>query len=860
MSNLLGKFLILQRGASRLSMGEPIVDRRPPPEVAFLRDPGGATRRQLHGRSGSDRSRLSRAGFRGIRFRLRHAQAVALRAQQRLALLAEGTEILSSTFDLDEALDRVARLLVREMVDLCSIEAVEDGDLREVAIAHRDPEKERLFRETRRRYPPSSARSHPIFEVLRTGQLLRWTTQDPALQRRIAHDEEHLALMQALATDFTVVAPMVAGGQVVGVMKIGSCGRSISDEDSALLEQFAQRAGLIIDNARAYRAERKARLEAEEVAARLAQQEAVSAMAFRTELRSNERLRLLAQAGDLLSLTLDYETTLTTVAQLAVPVLADYCLFALIEGNDVRHIPGAADEAMAETLLRAWCWPAEMAASARGRALAAARPAFYPDIDDAVRSALSRGHEHLRGLAELDVISAVSVPLVARDQVLGALTFCFARSGRRHARGDLELAEELARRAAMAVENARLHRASREAIARAREANRLSEQANRAKDEFLGVVSHELRTPLNAILGWSQLLRGDKVLNPAILTKGLAVIERNSRAQVKLIEDILDVSRIISGKLRLELRPIDLEGVLRAAVEVIRPAADAKGVALRIAGNVGAMVLGDPDRLQQVLWNLLSNAVKFTPAGGEVDVAIERVGRSVRVMVIDSGKGIDPDFLPYVFERFRQADSSTTRRHGGLGLGLAIVRHVVELHGGSVRALSAGHDRGSTFVIKLPHHDGVELGSDREPGVRVTRDTDPGAMARLDGIRVLVVDDEPDAREVLGTILVAAGADVELASSAYEALESLASFAPDVLVSDVGMPGDDGYALIRQVRESASRFARVPALALTAYASPEDARHAVLAGFDTHLSKPVEPATLTAVVSRLFGKEGGSSP
>ncbi len=209
--------------------------------------------------------------------------------------------------------------------------------------------------------------------------------------------------------------------------------------------------------------------------------------------------------------------------------------------------------------------------------------------------------------------SAVSVPLIARDQVLGTLTLCFAGSGRHHARGDVDLAQEIARRAAMAVENARLHRASHEAIARAHEANRLSEQANRAKDEFLGVVSHELRTPLNAILGWSQLLRGDKVVNSTILTKGLAVIERNSRAQVKLIEDILDVSRIISGKLKLELRPIDLDGVLRAAVEVIRPAADAKSVALRADGIGGALVLGDPDRLQQVLWNLLSNAVKFTP-------------------------------------------------------------------------------------------------------------------------------------------------------------------------------------------------------------------------------------------------------
>jgi signal transduction histidine kinase/ActR/RegA family two-component response regulator len=820
-------------------------------------NPGSTTNPRLTELRESARGRQRHMGALGLRFRLKRARAAALRAQRRLMLLAEGATILSSPLGRDEALERIARLLVREVVDYCSIETVEDGALHEVAVVHRSPEKARLLREARRLYPPDPARSHPLFEALRTGQSMRWMSADRATMRRMAHDDAHFALMEAVVADSALLTPMLAGGQVVGLMKVGVNGRAISDEDCAFFEQFAQRAALMVDNARAYRAEREARLEAEEVASRLVRQEGVSAALYQTELRSNERLRLLAQAGDLLSLTLDYETTLKSVAHLAVPALADYCLFALIEGNDVRHVPGAPDEAMAATLLRSFRWPAELSGGARVAVLSGARSAFYPDLDDDVRQAIARGPEHLRCLAALEVTSAVSVPLIARDQVLGTLTLCFAGSGRHHARGDVELAQEIARRAAMAVENARLHRASHEAIARAHEANRLSEQANRAKDEFLGVVSHELRTPLNAILGWSQLLRGDKVVNSAILTKGLAVIERNSRAQVKLIEDILDVSRIISGKLRLELRPIDLDGVLRAAIEVIRPAADAKSVALREGGSCGALVLGDPDRLQQVLWNLLSNAVKFTPAGGHVDAAIERAGRNLRVVVTDSGKGIEPDFLPYVFERFRQADSSTTRRHGGLGLGLAIVRHVVELHGGSVRASSEGLDRGSTFVIKLPIHVGGGEGADREPSVRVMRDTDPGAMARLDGIRVLVVDDEPDAREVLGTILTAAGAEVELAASAYEALESLAAFAPDVLVSDVGMPGDDGYALIRQVRGGVSRFSRVPALALTAYASPEDARRAVLAGFDTHLSKPVEPAMLTAVVSRLFGKEGG---
>ena len=791
--------------------------------------------------------------------RLRQARAEALRARQRFALLAESAAILGSTLGPDEALASLAALMVQKLADFCSIEADEGGVLREIASAHRDPARGRLLREMRLRYPPNPARSNPLFEVMRTGKTMRWMTPDPASRRKVVLGEAPADEALAASVGVTVITPLVVGGQVVGVMKVEAHGRAISEDDVASFELVAQRAALMVDNVRAARAERAARVEAEAVALRLARQEGVSAALYQTEIRSNERLQLLAQSGDLLSSTLDYELTLRNVARVGLPALADYCLFALIEGNDVRAIVGDEDEAEAQARLDAWRGPAPQPGSAWVSALAAARAELHPAIDDHVRAGRAGGPEHLRALADLDARSMVSVPLVARDQVLGALTFCFARSGRRHAPQDVELALELARRAAMAVENARLHRAAQEAIARAHEANRLSEQANRAKDEFLGVVSHELRTPLNAILGWSQLLRGDKAISPAILTKGVAVIERNARAQVKLIEDILDVSRIISGKLRLDRVPLDLDATLRAAIEVIRPAADAKGVTLQPGGSIGVTVSGDPDRLQQVLWNLLSNAVKFTPAGGRVEVEVERVARSVRVTVSDSGKGIEADFLPHVFERFRQADSSTTRRHGGLGLGLAIVRHVVELHGGSVRALSGGHNRGSSFVIKLPLYDGGAA-NEREVGVRVMRDTDPGAMVRLDGVRVLVVDDELDAREVLGTILGAVGAVIELAASATEAMERLASFGPDVLVSDVGMPGDDGYALIGRVRGSASRFARVPALALTAYASPEDARHAVLAGFDAHLSKPVEPAMLTAVVSRLFGKEGGSSP
>jgi signal transduction histidine kinase/CheY-like chemotaxis protein len=445
------------------------------------------------------------------------------------------------------------------------------------------------------------------------------------------------------------------------------------------------------------------------------------------------------------------------------------------------------------------------------------------------------------------------VPLAARAETLGTLWLGFGPSGRRHTAADLQMAGELAHRAAIALENAMLHRAIRDAMERAQEANRSSELASRAKDEFLGVVSHELRTPLNAVLGWSQLLRGPCAADPAVLAKGLRVIDRNARAQAKLIEDILDVSRIITGKLRLELRPLELESVIRAALEVVRPAAEAKDVEVCADVQCGAAVSGDPDRLQQVVWNLLCNAVKFTPEGGRVELTLTREGTAAVIAVRDTGRGIQPEVLPHVFERFWQADSSPTRRHGGLGLGLAIVRHLVELHGGSVRAESHGLGRGATFTVLLPARDETANGSN-DPGARITRDSFPAAgCTRLDGLRVLVVDDEADARELVGTMLSQAGAAVTVASSCAEALTALAGPLPDVLVSDIGMPGEDGHALLRKVRAS-PRLCRLPAVALTAYASVEDARRAVRAGFHTHMPKPAEPTVLTAVVASLAGR------
>jgi hypothetical protein len=389
-----------------------------------------------------------------------------------------------------------------------------------------------------------------------------------------------------------------------------------------------------------------------------------------------------------------------------------------------------------------------------------------------------------------------------------------------------------------------------------------AERAGRMKDEFLATLSHELRTPLNAVLGWSQVIR--HATDADDLAQGLDVIERNARAQAQIIDDLLDMSRIISGKVRLDVQRLDLASIVEAAVETVRPTADAKGVRLRSVVDPlnGVVVSGDASRLQQVLWNLLTNAIKFTPRDGRVQVLLERVNSHLELSVIDTGEGIRPEFLPHVFDRFRQADASTTRRHGGLGLGLSIVKQLVELHGGCVTVRSAGLGQGSTFVVALPLtavHAGFEPAATRHHP-RAT----PAALAPIDdagadvaGVRVLVVDDEPDARALVQRLLRDRGAVVAVAASAAEAMACLDGARFDVLVSDVGMPEADGYELIRRVRAlGVAAGGNVPAIALTAYARAEDRVRAIAAGFQMHVTKPVEPVELLTMVASAAGRMG----
>jgi signal transduction histidine kinase/CheY-like chemotaxis protein len=373
------------------------------------------------------------------------------------------------------------------------------------------------------------------------------------------------------------------------------------------------------------------------------------------------------------------------------------------------------------------------------------------------------------------------------------------------------------------------------------------EEASRLKDEFLAMLSHELRTPLNAILGWSSMLLHDRV-EPALQRRGLQAIERNARAQVQLVEDVLDMARIITGKLRIEPVPVEVVPVVEAALEAVRPAADGKRIRLQVhASHAAGQVLADPERLQQILWNLLSNAVKFTPEGGAVAVRLARPLSHVEIAVADTGIGIESPFLPYVFDRFRQADQSVTRGHGGLGLGLAIVKHLVELHGGRISVSSPGLGRGATFTVTLP----VAAPSAGKPMPGAAGDGEAFAI-RFPGRRLLVVDDDAATRELLAELFTRAGAEVMAAASAAEAFDVVQRAAPDLIVADIGMPAEDGCALMRRIRQLPAPHGRVRALALSAYTRAEDRASTRAAGFTDFLGKPAAPQDLLRAVERLL--------
>jgi signal transduction histidine kinase/ActR/RegA family two-component response regulator len=460
---------------------------------------------------------------------------------------------------------------------------------------------------------------------------------------------------------------------------------------------------------------------------------------------------------------------------------------------------------------------------------------------------------HLQDLKPT-IVEILVVPLLTTNHPLGTIWIASHNQHRQFDEEDLRLMTSLANFVASALYSSNTRQAAeesarREQIARtiSEEALRTAKEANRLKDEFLAVLSHELRSPLNPILGWSKLLQTRK-FDEAKTAYALETIERNAKLQSQLMEDLLDVSRIIQSKLSLNVSSVDLSTVIQVALDTVYLAAEAKSIQLttRLKPSVGE-VLGDPNRLQQVIWNLLSNAVKFTPSGGHVEVRLERVGTQAQIQVSDNGKGIEPEFLPHVFDYFRQADNSTTRTFGGLGLGLAIVRQIVEMHGGTVQVESEGDDKGATFTVLLPIN-GVVISTNNNKG-------SSEASPDLQGIKVLVVDDEVDTRDIIVSILEYYGAAVHSVSSALEALDAFPVEKPDILLSDIGMPEMDGYALIQEIRAlPPDQGGNIQAIALTAYAGEINQQQILQAGFQKHLTKPIEPAKLAMVIANLVSE------
>ena len=568
---------------------------------------------------------------------------------------------------------------------------------------------------------------------------------------------------------------------------------------------------------------------------------------------SEERLRarqadleFLCEAGELLSSSLDSQSTLARLTRLLVPRLADFCVVQLdgysLEATPILHVDPTKTELIRE-VLRAF--PALEDASGHAQVVSTGKPLLVESVSPGLFESIAKTPRQLELMRQLGPCSWLVVPLRIKANMFGTISMACAESGRHYAAPDLLLAEDLARRAAAAIDNARLYELSRSERARA-------EAATRTKDEFVAMVSHELRTPLNVIIGWVRLLRGG-TLSEKTRERALAVVERNANAQSQLVADLLDISRVITGKIRIDPAQVDLGNLVRMVLEDAHFSLETKHIQLHTELAEDATVMrGDGERLRQVVWNLLLNAIKFTPKSGEIRLSLRRVESDLELVIQDNGIGIAADFLPQVFDSFRQSDSKTTRTHGGLGIGLSIAKHLVDLHGGSIVAHSDGLGKGASFTVRLP----VSPVISTTVGVtRVAATTAPRTLNRpagLAGMNVLVVDDEEDARELLRIVLESCDAVVLDAATVSEALAKVETERVDLIVSDIGTPTQDGYSLIRAIRAlPVKEKATIPAIALTAFARTEDRTRALLEGFNVHMAKPVEPAELLLTLADL---------
>lgn len=755
-------------------------------------------------------------------------RAEAQLAEQRAFFLSDASRVLGSSLDCETTLARLARLAASQLGDWCAVDIVaEDGTIQRLALAHLDPAIENLGEELLRRYPNRPHATHGVPRVLATGRAEFYPESPERLWQQGPVAAEETAMFQGLRS--AMIVPLVARERVLGTMSFlaGDSSRPYTPADLALAEELALRAALAFDNARLYTEAERRRREAEE----------------------------LARVAAGLTQSLDAEVLAQRIVEALLPLFGVRwgALRLLQREGSLKAIAVAGQSP--DHFEVGHVLPAGVALE--GKVAAEWKALSTPDL--LIEPGLVFDAESRERLVAMGHHAVLAVPFQADREIVGVLSIsddkCRDFSG-----ADVALLQTFANQAAVALLNAHLYAQAQRGRQEAELAHAEAEAANRAKDAFLATLSHELRTPLTAMLGWAQML-GTGKLDPSATERAVQIIERNTRVQVQLIDDLLDISRIISGKLRLDVGPVALASVIEDAVDSMRQTAEVKAIQVKpVLEPTAGVIEGDRARLQQVVSNLLSNAVKFTPERGQVQVRLERVGSHAQVVVTDTGPGIDPELLPRIFDRFRQGDSSTTSAHGGLGLGLAIVRHLVELHRGTVSAANREDRSGAVVTVRLPL-----VASDGSTVERVEprdeRDATRSAAA-LTGARILVVEDDRDTREFISTTLGSLGAEVVAAASADDALARLETSGAQVIVSDIRMPGKDGYAFIREVRaHEARRGGHAPAVALTAYANADDRAAAFAAGFDVHLAKPVDPDDLTAAVQQLIGvTRSGDSP
>jgi len=780
-------------------------------------------------RRARDRHRSAEAEARDRAAAVQRARQAAEAAERHASFLSEVAAILGASLDYDRTLAGVARLAIPTLADLCAVDLVEpDGKIRRVATAHVDPAKEALVGDLRAVHGFNPDAPHGVPAVVRTRRPVlvgNATEQDLAIAARNA---EQLEMFRTLALKSWIIVPLIARDQVLGALTfvITESARRYTSADLTFVESVANRAAVAIDNARLYREADTARLVAE----------SASAAAHRAQREAE----IFGELTAAITASLDLTTVLERVVNGAKELCnADIGRIALRESDTDRMVFRYSAGSRLGT-----GHPTEVdrANGLGGYVWRTGQP--YRTADHRVDP---YRHRALAALLEKEgTVASLVVPIHLRDHVEG-LIYLDRRSSEPFTERDEQLVRRFADHAAVAIQNAHL-------LAAEKTARGDAEVANRAKDEFLAVLSHELRTPLNAVYGWARMLRAGDVGDDG-RDRALDVIIRNANAQVQLIDDLLDISRVVTGKMRLDLRRVDLKRVVESVLDAVRPAAEAKAIRLETVLDPRAEpVTGDQARLEQVVWNLVMNAVKFTP-GGQIEVAVRRVNAHVEIVVSDTGRGIAPDVLPFIFDRFRQGDSSSTRAHGGLGLGLALVKHLVELHGGTVVARSPGQGQGATFVVSLPLTIAESPAAPGDSSQAIAGSFDLPPSARLDGLRILVVDDDRDAIDLASAILADAGAYVKSAASAREAFATVLAWRPDVLVSDIEMPEEDGYMLIRKIRALHKQDgSELPAIALTAYGRPQDRVLALTAGYNMHVRKPVDPAELTTIIAGLVSR------